>query len=74
MNQRLSQDMITPGTVLIPKHAGWAAAQSGKPAWIINSDNSIGADAWFTYTPEEIIRVRYVRRYYCRELRRGNII
>ena len=70
-NQNLSQGTITQGTVLTTKHAGWAAAQSGKHAWIIDSDNSIDADNWFTYTPEEIIRVRYVRKHYCQQLRKG---
>lgn len=71
-NLHPSKDTTTPGTALMPKHAGWAAAQSGKPAWIIDCDNSIDADPWFTYTPEEIIQVRHVRRYYCQKLRGGN--
>ena len=73
MNQRLCKGMTTPGTALMPKHAGWAAAQSGKPAWIIDSDNSSDADNWFTYTHEKIIRVRYVRKHHCQQLRAGEI-
>ena len=73
-NLHPSKGTTTPGTALMPKHAGWAAAQSGKPAWIIDCDNSNDADDWFTYTPEEIIRVCYVRKHYCQKLREGNII
>ena len=73
-NQRLYKGMTTPDTALMTKHAGWAAAQSGKPAWVIDCDNSNDADDWFTYTPEEIIRMRYVRKRYCQRLREGNII
>ena len=72
-NQHLSKGTTTPGTVLMPKHAGWAAAQSGKPAWIIDCDNPSDADNWFTYTPEEVIRVRYVRKHCCQKLREGDI-
>lgn len=71
-NQHLSKGTTTPDTALMPKHAGWAAAQSGKPAWIIDCDNSEDADNWFTYTPEEVIRVRYVRKHYCQKLREGD--
>ena len=72
-NLHPSKGTTTPGTALMPKHAGWAAAQSGKPGWIIDSDNSSDADNWFTYTPEEIIRVRYVRKHHCQQLRAGEI-
>lgn len=70
-NPHPSKGTTTPGTALMPKHAGWAAAQSGKNAWILDCDNSVDADDWFTYTPEEIIRVRYVRKHYCECLRKG---
>lgn len=71
MNPRLSQDMITPDTVLIPKHAGWAAAQAGKKAWIIDD----GAErSEFVYNCTTIGRMRYIRKRRCKALRKGNTL
>ena len=44
MNPHLSKGTTTLGTALMPKHAGWAAAQAGKLAWVIDRDNAIGGD------------------------------
>ena len=73
-NLRLSKATISPGTVLMPKHTGWAAAQSGKPAWIIDSDNTPDGDNWFTYTTNDITRMHEVRRPYCERLREGHTL
>lgn len=72
MNPPLSKGMTTPGTALMPKHSGWAAAQAGKPAWIIDRDNTVDGDNWFTYTSEDITRMHHVRNCYCKHLREGN--
>ena len=68
MNPHLSQDTITPDTVLIAKHAGWAAAQAGKKAWIIDDD---AEQSEFEYNCTTISRMRYVRKIYCKALRKG---
>lgn len=71
-NLHLSKGTTTPDTALMPKHAGWAAAQTGKPAWVIDRDNTIGGDNWFTYTSEDIARMHHVRKRYCKHLRDGD--
>ena len=59
----------TPDTALMPKHAGWAAAQAGKKAWIIDSNAERNE---FEYTRTTIGRIRYVRKNRCKALRKGN--
>ena len=73
MNPHLLKDITTPDTALIAKHAGWAAARSGKEAWGIDCDNTSDGDNWFTYTPEDIRRMHYVRDITCTKLRNGDI-
>lgn len=73
MNQHLSTGTITPDTALIPKHAGWAAARAGNEAWIIDRGNAGDENKWFTYTPDDIEQMHYVRKCYCQHLREGNI-
>lgn len=73
-NLHPSKGTTTPDTVLMPKHAGWAAAQSGKEAWIIDSHNTPDGDNWFRYTPEDINRMHYVRDTYCKLLREGETL
>lgn len=70
-NLHPSKGTTTPGTALMPKHAGWAAAQSGKEAWVIDCDNTVGGDNWFTYTRDDITRMHRVRKHYCAKLRKG---
>lgn len=73
-NQNLLQDMTTQDTALMTKHTSWAAAQSGKEAWIIDSENTPDGDNWFTYTTDNIARMRQVRKIYCARLREGNTL
>ena len=73
-NLHPSKGTTTLGTVLMPKHAGWAAAQSGKEAWIIDSDNTPDRDNWFTYTTNDITRMREVRKLYCKRLGEGHTL
>lgn len=74
MNPHLSQDMITPDTVLIAKHAGWAAAQAGKKAWIIDDDDDDDEQNEFAYNCNTINTMRYVRKNRCEALRKGNTL
>ena len=71
-NQNLSQDTITPDTALSTKHEGWAAARSGKEAWIINGGDS-NDEKWFSYTCcGNINQLRHAREHYCKKITKGN--
>ncbi len=70
-NLHLSKGTTTPGTALMPKHAGWAAAQAGKKAWIIDSN---AEQSEFEYNCTSINRMRYVRKNRCRMLRKGTTL
>ena len=73
-NLHLSRGTTTLGTALMPKHTGWAAAQSGKEAWIIDSDTTPDEDNGFTYTTDSITRMHEVRSLYCERLREGHTL
>ena len=70
-NLHPSKGTTTPGTALMPKHAGWAAAQAGKKAWIIDGN---AEQSEFEYNCTTIKRMHYVRRNYCEALRKGNTL
>lgn len=71
-NQNLSQDTITPDTALTTKHEGWAAARSGKKAWVINGGGT-NNDKWFSYAYyENRKQLHYARSTYCEKIRKGN--
>ena len=72
MSPHLSTDTTTPDTALIAKHAGWAAAQTGKRAWIIDSGNPV--EAWFEYSHGSIEHLRRVRKNCCKALREGKTL
>lgn len=71
MNPHLSTGTTTPDTALIPKHAGWAAAQTGKEAWIID-DEEESEKSSFKYTCKTIYQMRFIRKHTCKRLREGN--
>lgn len=70
MNPPLSKDTTSPVTPSTTKHAGWAAAQAGEEAWIIDSGQA--ETKWFEYTcPENLEQMRHVRKRYCEKIRKG---
>lgn len=73
MNPHPSPDMITPDTALITKHAGWDAARTGKPAWIIDDDDGAKKN-WFKYTRSGIEQMHYIRSLYCKALIKGDTL
>ena len=71
-NQNLLQDMTTQATALSTKHEGWAAARSGKEAWIINGGDT-NDEKWFSYAYyENLKQLHHARSNYCEKIRKGN--
>ncbi len=70
-NLHPSKGTTTPDTVLMPKHAGWAAVQAGEKAWIIDSG---ARQIEFEYNCTTIDRMRYIREIHCKALRKGNTL
>lgn len=71
-NQNLLQDMTTQATALSTKHEGWAAARSGKGAWVINGGGP-NNEKWFSYAHyENLKQLHYARSSYCENVRKGN--
>lgn len=72
MNPHLSKGTTSQDIALITKHAGWAAVQVGKKAWVI--DNGDPKDLWFQYTPGNIKHLRCVRKQVCEALIKGKTV
>lgn len=71
-NPHLSKATTTQDTALTTKHEGWAAARSGKEAWIINGGDT-NNDKWFSYAYyENLKQLHYARSNYCEKIKKGN--